>query len=121
MTPQGKLEGCTVISMLFIMRNHTTNYLTLQSTGCRAAVQQESSLQDKGVLVHTRIRVRVWLRSTSQLSTSLISCLSKTLESQMPSLIHVVRRVTIHAGVVMLDVFIHWGICQVIRCALVGP
>lgn len=32
--PRGKLEGCTVISGLFIMRNHTTNYLTPQRT-CR--------------------------------------------------------------------------------------
>lgn len=38
-TPQGKLEGCTVISRLFIMRNHTTNYLTLQSTGAGSALE----------------------------------------------------------------------------------
>lgn len=42
-TPQGKLEGCTVISMLFIMRNHTTNYLTLQSTDCRDSRQDFNS------------------------------------------------------------------------------
>lgn len=72
-TPQGKLEGCTVISRLFIMRNHTTNYLTLQSTDCRAALQTGSSpARWRCLCTYSTVRIHTCLAPVCQAANYLL-------------------------------------------------